>query len=96
MSKIIIVTTLYNAEKYISKCISSIKEQSHTDFTCYITDDISTDNSIRELTKTIGVDNRFILYKNKPKDPDKLFKLSMSNKNNFILRPDQKLFFDCR
>ena len=67
MSKIIIVTTLYNAEKYISKCISSIKEQNYTDFTCYITDDISTDNSIQKLTKAIGVDKRFILYKNKTK-----------------------------
>jgi len=67
MSKIIIVTTLYNAEQYISKCVLSMKQQSHSDFTCYITDDISTDNSIEELTKTIGTDSRFILYKNKVK-----------------------------
>ena len=67
MSKIIIVTTLYNAANYIGKCISSIKAQTHKNFVCYITDDISTDNSIEELTKTIGVDNRFILYKNKVK-----------------------------
>jgi len=67
MNNIIIVTTLYNAEKYVSKCISSMKEQNDPDFSCYITDDISTDNSIQELTKTIGVDSRFILYKNKVK-----------------------------
>ena len=31
-----------------------MKEQNDPDFSCYITDDISTDNYIQELTKTIG------------------------------------------
>ncbi len=65
--KIVIVTTLYNAEDYIDKCISSIKNQSYSDFLCYITDDISTDSSIDSAKKAINGDNRFILLKNKVK-----------------------------
>jgi glycosyltransferase involved in cell wall biosynthesis len=63
----IIVTTLYNGADYIAKCITSIKSQTFKDFTCYITDDMSTDNSV-ELTKTlIEGDDRFILIENKTK-----------------------------
>lgn len=61
---IIIVTTLYNAEKYIGKCIDSIKCQSYESFKCYITDDLSTDDSIQIAKRTIDRDNRFILLKN--------------------------------
>ena len=32
-------------------------------------------------------------YQNKPKNPDKLLKLSFSKNNSFSLRPDQKLFY---
>ena len=48
----IIVTTLYNAEKYIEKCIGSLMGQKLKNFTCYITDDLSTDNSI-QITKNM-------------------------------------------
>ena len=63
----IIVTTLYNAEKYIEQCISSIMGQSFTNFKCYITDDLSTDNSVTLLKALIKDDNRFILIENKVK-----------------------------
>ncbi len=33
-------------------------------------------------------------YKNEPKNPDKLLFLSLSKENSFLLRPDQKLFYD--
>lgn len=63
----IIVTTLYNAEKYIPICINSIITQSYKDFKCYITDDLSTDNSVSIVKKLIKNDNRFILIENKKK-----------------------------
>ena len=63
----IILTTLYNAEKYVEKCIYSIMAQDFQDFKCYITDDISTDNSINVVKKAIEGDNRFILIENKEK-----------------------------
>jgi glycosyltransferase involved in cell wall biosynthesis len=63
----IVVTTLYNAEKYIEKCISSLITQTYKDFTCYITDDMSTDSSVALAKAIIKEDPRFILIENKSK-----------------------------
>ena len=63
----IIVTTLYNCEDYIEQCLGSIKGQDFTDFKCYITDDISTDNSVKITKDFIAGDDRFILIENTEK-----------------------------
>lgn len=63
----VIVTTLYNAEKYIEKCISSLIAQTYKEFTCYITDDMSTDRSLELAKAIIKEDPRFILIENKSK-----------------------------
>lgn len=57
----IILTGFYNAENYIERCLGSIMAQSHTDFTCYITHDLSTDNSVALIKDMIKDDPRFIL-----------------------------------
>ena len=57
----IILTGFYNAEQYIERCLSSIMAQSYTDFTCYITHDLSTDNSVALIKEMIKDDSRFIL-----------------------------------
>ena len=57
----VILTGFYNAEKYIEKCILSIMSQSYEDYTCYITHDLSTDNSVKLVKELIKDDNRFIL-----------------------------------
>ena len=63
----IIVTTVYNCENYIEKCLFSIAGQTFKNFKCYITDDLSTDNTIKIIEDFIKNDNRFILIKNKIK-----------------------------
>lgn len=63
----VIVTTLFNAENYIEKCIGSIMGQSLKHFKCYITDDISTDKSVSKVENMIKGDDRFILIKNEKK-----------------------------
>lgn len=63
----IIVTTLYNAEEYVEKCISSLMGQNYKDFVCYITDDMSTDKSVELVKGMIKGDDRFILIENKEK-----------------------------
>lgn len=63
----IIITTLYNAEKYIERCLFSIKTQTFKDFKCYITDDMSTDNSVNLVKNYIKNDDRFILIENSTK-----------------------------
>jgi glycosyltransferase involved in cell wall biosynthesis len=63
----IILTTTYNCEKFVEKSILTIISQRFKDFKCYITDDMSTDNTVDIIKKTINGDNRFILIENKKK-----------------------------
>ena len=63
----IILTTTYNCEKYIEKSLFSIMSQRYKDFTCYITDDMSTDNTVSIVRETIKNDSRFILIENQSK-----------------------------
>jgi len=63
----VILTTSYNCEKFIEKSLLSIMGQRHKDFTCYITDDVSTDNTVNIVRETIKNDPRFILIENKTK-----------------------------
>jgi glycosyltransferase involved in cell wall biosynthesis len=63
----IILTTTYNCEKYVEKSLLSIMTQRFRDFKCYITDDLSTDNTVEIIKKTIEGDDRFILIENKTK-----------------------------
>ena len=63
----IILTTSYNCEKFIEKSLFSIMSQRYKDFTCYITDDVSTDNTVNIIRETIKNDSRFILIENKSK-----------------------------
>lgn len=63
----IIVTTAYNCENYVEKCIGSLMGQDYEDFKCYITDDMSTDNTVSLVKNMVEGDDRFILIENKTK-----------------------------
>ena len=63
----IILTTTYNCENYVEKSLLSIMGQRFKDFKCYITDDLSNDNTVDVIIKTISGDDRFILIENKQK-----------------------------
>jgi len=60
-----IAVTGYNCEKWIGKCLKSIKEQTYKDFDCVFIDDASTDNTFEVACNTIGEDRRFKLLKHK-------------------------------
>ena len=45
MNKFCIIVPIYNGEKYIAKCIESIKNQTYKNFDCIIIDDCSTDST---------------------------------------------------
>lgn len=63
----IVLTTTYNCEQYVERSLLSIMSQRHKDFKCYITDDMSTDNTKTIIKKTIQGDSRFILIENHTK-----------------------------
>ncbi|WP_300451162.1 glycosyltransferase [uncultured Helicobacter sp.] len=56
-----IIIPLYNAERYIKRCLKSIKSQTYRDFTAIMINDGSTDKSIEIVTACIKDDKRFIL-----------------------------------
>jgi glycosyltransferase involved in cell wall biosynthesis len=64
---LIIITTFYNAEDYIEKCIGSIIGQNHSDFKCFLIDDMSTDSSAEKASQMIDGDERFSLIINTDK-----------------------------
>lgn len=62
-----IIVPLYNVEKWIDKCLYSIKLQNYKNFQCVVIDDISTDNTLKKIEKIISGDSRFLLVKNSQK-----------------------------
>jgi glycosyltransferase involved in cell wall biosynthesis len=65
--KLIVLTTSYNCENYIERSLSTIMSQSYKDFRCFITDDMSTDNTAEKIKNFIKNDDRFVLIQNQTK-----------------------------
>lgn len=64
-----IITAVYNAEAYIEKCIRSVASQDYNDYTMYIVNDASTDNTFEVAKNTImslpkSVQSKFYLINN--------------------------------
>lgn len=57
--KLSVVVPAYNAEKYIEKCLLSIKEQTFTDFECIVINDGSADNTLAAASCVVDGDSRF-------------------------------------
>ena len=58
-----IITASFNSEKYISKTIESIINQSYTNWELLITDDYSTDNTIEIIESYKKKDSRIKIFK---------------------------------
>lgn len=52
--KIIIITTFFNSEKYIEKCIDSVISQDYENYELYLIDDCSTDNTAETVKRKIS------------------------------------------
>ena len=65
--RIVVLTTLYNCEEWIEKCINSIKEQTYENYKCFILDDMSIDESVEKAKEAIGEDSRFVIIQNTKK-----------------------------
>ena len=65
MPKYSIIVPVYNTEKYLEKCIESLRKQTYTDFEVILVDDCSTDGSY-DICKNISeCDNRFKVIRQK-------------------------------
>ena len=62
-----IITTCYNAEEYIERCLKSLQCQEREDWICYVVDDLSTDKSRDIVSKMAWKDPRIILIVNTKK-----------------------------
>lgn len=56
-----IIIPVYGVERYIAKCIESIKRQTFTDFEAILINDGTKDGSIQAAREMIGEDDRFII-----------------------------------
>lgn len=65
MSAISIIIPVYNCEKYISKTIYSVLQQTYHNYKCIIVDDGSTDNTYKICTKIVDGDKRFKIIQQK-------------------------------
>ena len=51
MAKVSIIIPVYNSEKYIRKCLNSIRNQTYKNYEVIVLNDGSKDNSLAELKK---------------------------------------------
>lgn len=63
----VILTTTYNCENFVERSLLSIMSQTFKDFTCYITDDMSNDDTVKIIKDVIRNDSRFVLIENQTK-----------------------------
>ena len=65
-NKFIIIVPVYNAEKYIEKCLDSILTQDYKNYRLVVVDDCSTDNTYKIINDVHGKYNySFTIYKTK-------------------------------
>lgn len=67
--KISVVIPVYNAEKYIQRCILSIQNQTYPDWELILVDDGSKDNSLKICQKNAAVDERIKVIHQSNKGP---------------------------
>ena len=65
--RVVVLTTLYNCEEWITKCIQSIKDQNYDNYKCFVLNDMSTDSSVEKAKEAIGDDPRFVIVENTKK-----------------------------
>lgn len=63
--KISVIVPMYNVEKYLRRCLQSLRDQSFTDFEVLMIDDESPDRSARIARAFSVLDDRFVLYRKK-------------------------------
>lgn len=67
-NRFVLISTVYNKEKWISFNVNSVKQQSYKNFLAAYAYDVSQDKTIWELYRSISQDERFHIITNEDKD----------------------------
>lgn len=84
--RLVVVSAFWNASNYIERCITSVMSQEFTDFTMYLIDDMSDDDTVSKIESLISNDKRFKLLVNTEK------KYKLRNFDDLIM--DEELIND--
>lgn len=89
MVKFSIIIPVYNACKFLPKCIDCLLDQSYKDFELLLVDDGSQDESLLICEKFAALDNRVVVYHKKNGGPSSARNLGLNKANgHFILFVD--------
>ena len=88
MNKVSVIIPVYNVEKYLEKCISSVLKQNMVDLEIIICNDASTDDSAKIIEKYIKIDNRIKLITHKENQG-----LSISRNDGIEIASGEYIFF---
>ena len=93
MDRVIVLTTVYNCDKYLDRCLHSIKTQNYKSWICYLLNDLSTDNSKLIAEKYCAQDPRFILIDNErkyyqPGNYDKILRSESILEDDIVIEVD--------
>jgi glycosyltransferase involved in cell wall biosynthesis len=85
-----IIIPVFNVEKYLHRCLDSVRSQTFTDFECILIDDASPDNSQTICDEYCLKDNRFkVIHKLKNEGLPKARKTGLDNAStNFVMHAD--------
>lgn len=93
--KISIIVPIYNAEKYIDRCMSSIYNQTFTDYEIILVNDGSTDNSESICLKYKEKDNRITYIKKENEGAGSARNIGIElAKGGYLAFPDVDDFFE--
>ena len=59
--KVSVIVPVYNVEKYLERCIDSIRQQDYAELEIILVDDGSTDNSPAICDKYASIDKRIVV-----------------------------------
>ena len=93
MERIIVLTTIYNCDKYLERCLNSIKYQNYKSWICYLLNDLSTDNSKQIAEKYCYEDSRFVLVDNdkkyyQPGNYDQILRSNLVKDDDIVVEVD--------
>ena len=77
--KFSIIVPVYNAEKYLEKCIFSVLKQTYEKFELILVDNCSSDNSVDIIKKNMKEDRRIKFYSEKKKGVSNARNLGLSH-----------------